>query len=290
MKTDSLFYRLFQRRPSLLFELIGEMPASASGYRFQSVELKQTAFRLDGVFAPPDGDEVSPIVFLEVQFQGEKGFYIRLISEVALYIRQYQPANPWKIVVLYPSRVVDTGETYHFEPLLNSPQVQRIYLDELGEVGELPLMLGLVCLIVTPEPQAMGAVQQWVARARAEVGDAQEQGQLLDLVETIMVYKFSRLSRQEIQQMLGFTETDLKQTRFYQDVFAEGQQAGRQEGRQEEAVNLLLRLLTRRFGEVEGNVQTRIRQLTVAQLEALAEALLEFTSVADLVGWLEQSE
>ena len=286
MKTDSLFYRLFQRRPSLLFELIGEVPATASGYQFQSVELKQTAFRLDGVFAPPAGDTLSPIVFVEVQFQAEKGFYSRLISEVALYIRQHQPVNPWKIVVLYPSRAVDTGETYHFEPLLNSPQVQRIYLDELGEVGELPLVLGLVRLIVTPEAQAVGTAQQWVARARTEVRDPQEQGQLLDLVETIMVYKFSQLSRQEIQQMLGFTETDLKQTRFYQDVFAEG----RQEGRQEEAIALLMRQLTRRFGELPIALQTRIRQLNVAQLERLAEALLEFTSVADLGGWLDRVE
>lgn len=286
MKTDSLFYRLFQSRPSLLFELIGEMPASASAYRFQSVELKQTAFRLDGVFAPPAGDRVSPIVFLEVQFQGEKGFYSRLVSEVALYVRQYQPVNPWKIVVLYPSRAVDIGETYHFEPLLNSPQVQRIYLDELGEVGELPLTLGLLRLIVTPEAQAVSAAQAWVAKTRTEVRNAQEQAQLLDLVETIMVYKFSRLSRQEIQQMLGFTETDLKQTRFYQDVFAEGEQEGRQEG---EAA-IVLRQLIRRFGSLEMDSQTRIRQLSIEQLEALAEALLDFTSVADLMVWLEQAE
>lgn len=262
------------------------MPASASAYRFQSVELKQTAFRLDGVFAPPAGDRVSPIVFLEVQFQGEKGFYSRLVSEVALYVRQYQPVNPWKIVVLYPSRAVDIGETYHFEPLLNSPQVQRIYLDELGEVGELPLTLGLLRLIVTPEAQAVSAAQAWVAKTRTEVRNAQEQAQLLDLVETIMVYKFSRLSRQEIQQMLGFTETDLKQTRFYQDVFAEGEQEGRQEG---EAA-IVLRQLIRRFGSLEMDSQTRIRQLSIEQLEALAEALLDFTSVADLMVWLEQAE
>lgn len=132
----------------------------------------------------------------------------------------------------------------------------------------------------------MSTAQLWIAKTRTEVRNVQEQAQLLDLVETIMVYKFSRLSRQEIQQMLGFTETDLKQTRFYQDVFAEG----RQEGRQEEAITLLMRQLTRRFGNLSIVLQTRIRQLTVVQLEALAEAFLEFTSIADLVEWLEQPE
>ncbi|WP_448562173.1 DUF2887 domain-containing protein [Trichothermofontia sp.] len=228
----------------------------------------------------------TPIVFVEVQFQGEKGFHGHFFSEVFLYIRQDQPQNPWLGVVIYPNRATDTGETQHFAALLNSSQVQRIYLDELGEVGELPLILGLVKLIVTPEPQAIGAAQQWVAKTRREVRDPQEQEQLLDLVETIMVYKFSQWRRQEIQQMLGFTETDLKQTRFYQDVFAEG----RQEGRQEEATALLIRQLTRRFGDLPLALQARIRQLSVAQLEGLAEALLEFASVADLVGWLARAE
>ncbi|MDG4557331.1 MAG: DUF2887 domain-containing protein, partial [Candidatus Contendobacter sp.] len=45
MKTDSLFYRLFQRAPALVFELAGlETPAGA--YQFRAEEIKQTAFRL----------------------------------------------------------------------------------------------------------------------------------------------------------------------------------------------------------------------------------------------------
>ncbi|PSO49450.1 MAG: hypothetical protein BRC33_06865 [Cyanobacteria bacterium SW_9_44_58] len=53
MKTDSLFYRLFQNFPSLLFELIDVSVANSEGYQFRSVEIKQTAFRIDGLFAPP---------------------------------------------------------------------------------------------------------------------------------------------------------------------------------------------------------------------------------------------
>ena len=56
---------------------------------------------------------------------------------------------------------------------------------------------------------------------------------MVDLVETILVYKLPRLSREEIQTMLELTDTDLKQTRFYQDVFTEGEikrAVGRQEG------------------------------------------------------------
>ena len=81
--------------------------------------------------------------------------------------------------------------------------------------------------------------------------------------------------------MLGFSDIDVKQTRFYQDVYAEGEQEGKLE--------LILRLLNRRFGELDTNLIEQIRGLDVSQLEELAEALLEFSSQDDLETWLQQS-
>ena len=92
MKTDSIFYRLFQEFPSIFFELIGNSPEVANVYQFASVEIKQTAFRIDGVFLPTQGDE-NPIYFAEVQFQPDSEIYSRLIAEVSLYLRQNKPAN-----------------------------------------------------------------------------------------------------------------------------------------------------------------------------------------------------
>ena len=105
---------------------------------------------------------------------------------------------------------------------------------------------------------------------------------IVNLVETILVYKLPTLSREEIQTMLELTDTDLKQTRFYQDVFTEGRQEGRQEGE----VTLILRLLQRRCGEVAPAMQEQIQRLPLPQLEALGEALLEFGGAADLERWL----
>ncbi|NET02760.1 MAG: DUF2887 domain-containing protein, partial [Sphaerospermopsis sp. SIO1G1] len=42
MKTDTIFYRLFQEIPSIFFELIGESPELAQNYEFSSIEVKQT--------------------------------------------------------------------------------------------------------------------------------------------------------------------------------------------------------------------------------------------------------
>ena len=51
---------------------------------------------------------------------------------------------------------------------------------------------------------------------------------------------------------------------------------------------LVLRLLRRRLGAVEGEQEARIRALSVLELEALAEALLEFKTTDDLTAWLRQ--
>jgi len=87
--------------------------------------------------------------------------------------------------------------------------------------------------------------------------------------------------------MLGLINTDLKQTRFYQEVFTEG----RQEGRQEESVQLTLRLLRRRFGApLISTHQQQIRRLSLEQAEALIEALLDFQTPDDLGAWLASQE
>ncbi|MFM8299725.1 MAG: DUF2887 domain-containing protein, partial [Microcystis aeruginosa] len=60
MKTDSIFYRMFLDFPDSFFELIAQPDVIVSNYRFTSQEVKQLAFRLDGLFLPLDNLENSP--------------------------------------------------------------------------------------------------------------------------------------------------------------------------------------------------------------------------------------
>ena len=68
----------------------------------------------------------------------------------------------------------------------------------------------------------------------------------------------------------------------------EGRREGKQEGKQEGEKNLILRLLHRRIGEIDSLLIERITGLSIEQLENLGEALLDFSSVADLEAWLTQ--
>lgn len=84
-------------------------------------------------------------------------------------------------------------------------------------------------LIVAPVVQAPALANQLVNQTLQEMSDRTKQLELLNLLETIMVYKLPTLSREEIQRMIGLPDVDLRQTRFYQDVFTEGRLEGRLE-------------------------------------------------------------
>jgi hypothetical protein len=49
---------------------------------------------------------------------------------------------------------------------------------------------------------------------------------------------------------------------------------------------LVLRQLNRRFGSIPAEIEARILQLSLAQIEALGEALLDFETAGDLERWL----
>ncbi|KAF3885723.1 DUF4351 domain-containing protein, partial [Tolypothrix bouteillei] len=60
----------------------------------------------------------------------------------------------------------------------------------------------------------------------------------------------------------------------------EGRLEGRQEGRLEGEQRLVMRQLNRLFGEIDASLTQQIRKLSIEQLEALGEVLLDFSEVA----------
>jgi predicted transposase YdaD len=76
----------------------------------------------------------------------------------------------------------------------------------------------------------------------------------------------------------------MRESVFYQEIEAQGEQRGRRE----EAAVLVLRQLTYRFVTLPEPLVIRIGQLSLAQLEALSIAWLNFQSISDLEAWLER--
>ncbi len=59
------------------------------------------------------------------------------------------------------------------------------------------------------------------------------------------------------------------------------------QGIQQGKLDLITRLLTRRFGTIEAELQTRINNLSAANLDELSEVLLDFYDVSALSNWLD---
>jgi predicted transposase YdaD len=76
-----------------------------------------------------------------------------------------------------------------------------------------------------------------------------------------------------------------------QEALETGREEGRERGREEEAIALITRQLTRRLKqELPEEVKLRFSTLPRPVLEDLSEALLDFTTLAELETWLAQQK
>jgi predicted transposase/invertase (TIGR01784 family) len=267
MRRDTIFYQLFRQSPTLLFDLISQPPDRANEYIFDSVEVKETSFRMDGVFIPPNSSGI--VYFCEVQFQPDELLYERMLSEISIYTYRHRSLfSDWRAVAIYPSRSLEQSNLNIAVEMLASGRITPIYLDELGAGTELPIGLGLMVLTTLEGDDAK-------VEARRLIGQAQGSRDIISLLSTIIVYKFNDLSREEVDAMLGI---ELQETRVYQEAMAAGEV--------KEGQALILRLLKRRVGNVSMDVETQVRALPLAQLEELGEDLLDFTQMSDLLSWL----
>lgn len=222
MRRDAIFYQLFQRFPSLFFTLLDQPPEQARGYRFESVEVKEPTFRIDGVFLPPEAASPRILFFTEVQFQKDESLYHRFFSESLLYLYRNQTLyDDWYGVVIFPSRSLEPENTQIHRSLLNGPQVQRLYLDELGEPNQQPVGISLIQLMITPEQQMVERSRQLLERVQQEDIGTLSRKEIIEVIKTIAVYKFANLSREEVEAMLGLT---LEETRIYQDAKSKGRE------------------------------------------------------------------
>ena len=220
MRTDGIFYDLFLKFPSVFFELMGGSARDAEDYDFTSVEVKELAFRIDGVFEP-DEDSDLPIWFVEAQAQPKENLYERLFTEAFIYLRQQRPDRDWRAAVFYLSRSIECLPRHDwYREFFESGRLQRIYLDELPPSTSLGIELAR--LVVLPPAQVGDRACELLQRSRVEFSEVTRQEEFLKLVVDITIQKFPQKNRQEIEAMLKTGTDAIKHTAFYQDIAGEG--------------------------------------------------------------------
>jgi predicted transposase YdaD len=116
-----------------------------------------------------------------------------------------------------------------------------------------------------------------------------------DLVAAAGIFAGLELSQDVIRRVIR--SDVMRESVIYQEILQEGRIAGRVEGRAEGEITglerglqqeraLIIRQLTRKLGTLQPELIERVNNLSIETIESLGEALLDFTSVADLENWL----
>jgi predicted transposase YdaD len=298
LNTDRWYYRVFQSAPDLIRALLPGSASTANAlslepgdpgdrlYRFAALEIKELSHRLDGVLWPREttgcaetGSPELPVVLLEVKMHPDPGFRHRLAAQTYRFLQQHPQVEHWAVLVITPHSRLKLGPIQPLRLFLEQ-QVVWLNLEELSRRPQLDPLLNLLTLPVRPESELAASSQQILA----------SRPNLETVVLAMLMQRLPQLSNEEIMVIAGIPMEELRHTRAAQDWLAAGRQEGRQEGLQEgEAlgeVKVTLRLLTRRCGPLPEATIAQIQALPVDQLEALADALLDFQGPADLATWL----
>ncbi len=94
--------------------------------------------------------------------------------------------------------------------------------------------------------------------------------------------------RENLRANQNLEEEDRELIVRLEPLYQQDQERAKQEGRKEGEQRVIIRFLNRRLGEIDSSLIEQVRGLSVDQLESLGEALLDFTSVADLESWFNQ--
>jgi predicted transposase YdaD len=279
--SDKLFFWLFQNQPDRILQLLPDLPADAGGYRFVAPVFKALEHRPDGMFLAAQQGSDLPALVLEAQMQADPEFFLRLYAESGRFLLQEKTIRRWQVVVLCPLRSMAFGDP---EPVAEFLEHRVRWLElqpALADPNAPPLLRTLALLLEKEERLPLTTAQ-----IRSAVAGTELESQIADATAAILLARFTTRPIPEICAMGGITLEDFTQSVAYKEIFGLGEERGREQGLKTGELEITLRQLRRRCSGLTPSQEARIRALPLPQLEALAEALLDFKGADDLEAWL----
>ncbi|WP_017324142.1 DUF4351 domain-containing protein [Synechococcus sp. PCC 7336] len=213
-----------------------------------------------------------PFRMADYAIRGFRRFPNKTVRQVVIYLRRSQ--SP----LVYQTSFDRDGIHHEFE-------VIRIWEEPASQFQELPGLLPFAVLAQTSDRER--TLRQVSERIEA-IGDREQRG---DVAASTAILAGLVLEKELIRSVLR--EDVMKESVIYREIVstaeARGRSEGRQEGRREGELSLVLRLLKHRFGELAPELLLQVESLSLDSLEELGEALLDFSSEADWVAWLQGS-
>ncbi len=237
MKTDILFYKIFEILPEVALYLAGMAHNSSAEYSFQSVELKQQSQRPYGVLLPKQLS--APVLVVEVQFQRDEQVYTRLVSETALLQMQYPERKSWQMLLLLPSRAIEVDAGI-WGALVEAKSLSVVYLNEFPLTTPdsnsvlqtlMPLLspemlaaIALMRITLSPADQARDmAIVKELRDAITETETQRTKKIFEDLFIDLFRSKYKHLSIKELLAMIKHSDIfdDLHESLSVQELLAQ---------------------------------------------------------------------
>jgi predicted transposase/invertase (TIGR01784 family) len=223
----------------------------------------------------------SQILHLEFQarLDSEPPLPLRMLDYWVRLYRLYRLPIRQVVVLLRPpaeGTVIESafvlGTTRHeYQVLCMWEQDPSIFLEDIA-------LLPLAILAATQSPEQL---LNQVAQRVSTIESTQQRREASAYVQLLAGLRFDKTLIRQV-----FREDIMRESVIYQEIQQEGEERGILKGEQ----TVIIRLLARRVGDVSPELQSQIQSLSLYQLEALADALLDFSTLADLRTWLQTSQ
>jgi Domain of unknown function (DUF4351) len=256
------------------------------------------------------GKEFWLLIHIEIQAKPEKGFEIRMFTynfrifdkfgkpaiSLAILCDNSKDWRPKGFSFTYPGTSLDFQ--FGSNKLLDY-QDKWAELEASDNVFAHVVMAHLKMQETQKKPKQRKAWKFSLIRKLYEKGlEEQDIRNLYRFIDWVMILPerlesefWQELKQFEEEQTMPYLTTGerIGYNRGREEGLQEGREEGLQEGRQEGEQALILRLLSRRCGELLPQVRVRVESMNSTQLEALSEALLDFTGIDDLNCWLQEN-
>jgi predicted transposase/invertase (TIGR01784 family) len=250
------------------------------GVRISLVQMQPTELSVEPIRADSMILLTNHNLILHVEFQTvpdrEMGF--RMLDYRVRAHRKF-PGKQMRQIVIYLTPTTsdlvslttfELESTRHeFEIIRLWEQPSSIFLESVG-------LYPFASLAQTDEPELV------LREVAARIEEIPERKLQSDISAMSYILAGLVLDRNRVGQIIR--RDIMRESVTYQEILEEGLERGLQQERA-----LVVRLLTKKIGNLTPKVQAQVSGLSIDRVESLGEALLDFTSMADLEAWLSQN-
>ena len=232
------------------------------------------------------------VLHLEFQTVPDRTIPFRM-ADYRLRVHRKYPNKDMRQIVIY---LKETGSdlvqqnSFSISGMRHEFEVIRLWEQDYANFLNFPGLLPLAVLGQSDNPT------QTLREVSSVIDRIEDRRQKSNIAAATSILAGLVLEKEVVRGVLR--EEIMRESVIYQDIVAkatakgkaEGKAEGIKEGIKEGEVSLVLRLLKKRIGDIRPEEESRITGLSVEQLEALGEALLDFSSQDDLSAWLANTQ